>query len=111
MMCTTVLTSCAQLATTYALSQGSYIHSLVQSRELKQDELLSTALMNMYVKCGQSDRALEVWGDLERSGQPITSHITYVCALAACASMGTREALEIGQRVHSFTLNWISRLC
>eukprot|EP00026_Physarum_polycephalum_P001143 Phypoly_transcript_01144.p1 GENE.Phypoly_transcript_01144~~Phypoly_transcript_01144.p1 ORF type:complete len:1168 (+),score=70.91 Phypoly_transcript_01144:126-3629(+) len=107
-VCTSVLTSCAQLATTYALSQGSYIHSLVRSSVLKQDVQLATILMNMYVKCQQPERALEVWAELEQSAQPITSHITCVCALTACASMGTQPALEIGKRVHSIatSFNW-----
>lgn len=77
-VCTTVLTSCAQLATTFALSQGSYIQSLDRSTMLKQDVQFSTALINMYVKCEQAERALELWADLEQSSQPITSHITCV---------------------------------
>lgn len=101
---TTVLTSCAQLATTYALSQGSYIHSLVHSRVLQPDVQLFTALMNMYVKCKQPEQALEVWADLERAGKSITSHITCVCVLAACASVGTLAALEIGKRAHAYQL-------
>lgn len=103
MVCTTVLTSCAQLATQHALDQSNYILSLIYSGALKTDTQLLTALMNTYVKCGQSQKALEVWIYLEQSTHSITSHITCVCALSACANMGTKFALEIGKRIHAIT--------
>eukprot|EP00026_Physarum_polycephalum_P001283 Phypoly_transcript_01284.p1 GENE.Phypoly_transcript_01284~~Phypoly_transcript_01284.p1 ORF type:complete len:1084 (+),score=72.14 Phypoly_transcript_01284:226-3477(+) len=99
-ICTTVLTSCAQLATSHALSQGTHIHSLVRSNMVKPDSHLYTTLMNMYTKCKHPQRALEVWSELESSKQRITSHITCVGVLTACARVGTPVALEIGKRAH-----------
>lgn len=108
MVCTTVLTSCAQLSTTFALSEGSRIHSFVQSGIVKQDTQLYTALMNMYVKCKQPDKALQIWTHLKESKLKVTSHITCLCVLNACAAVGTPEALAIGELVHSFisSKNW-----
>jgi PPR repeat len=101
LVCTNVLGSCAQLATTFALDQGTYIHYLVQSGAVKPDVQLYTSLMNMYVKCWQPGRALQVWTELKQSGHNITSYITCVCALNACANVGSPEALRIGKEIHS----------
>ncbi|KAF7129427.1 hypothetical protein RHSIM_Rhsim10G0031500 [Rhododendron simsii] len=56
---TTALTACADLG---ALAQGKWLHEYVQKREgLVADAFVGTALVDMYVKCGCIDTAVEVF--------------------------------------------------
>ncbi|KAK9288048.1 hypothetical protein L1049_016494 [Liquidambar formosana] len=55
---TTVLSACASIG---ALDQGRWIHAYVDRHGIKVDAHLSTALIDMYCKCGQIDIASKVF--------------------------------------------------
>ncbi|KAG6520155.1 putative pentatricopeptide repeat-containing protein At5g37570 [Zingiber officinale] len=59
-----VLTACAHLDD---LVRGKWIHSLIMDRSetIRPDVLLSTALVNMYSKCGDMSSAAEVFDSME----------------------------------------------
>ncbi|KAM0895152.1 hypothetical protein ACQ4PT_024023 [Festuca glaucescens] len=57
----TVVTACAQVGD-FAL--GRAVHLSIQQLRMIPDSVLSNALMDMYVKCGSVDHALEVFGTM-----------------------------------------------
>ncbi|KAJ8766393.1 hypothetical protein K2173_022452 [Erythroxylum novogranatense] len=55
---TTLLSACARLG---ALDQGHWLHMYVERNGIKVDAHLSTALIDMYSKCGQIDMARKLF--------------------------------------------------
>jgi pentatricopeptide repeat protein len=53
-----VLSVCAHLS---ALKLGRWVHMYIRKHRYKLDEFLSTALVDMYMKCGCTQEALEVF--------------------------------------------------
>ncbi|XP_078171793.1 pentatricopeptide repeat-containing protein At2g22410, mitochondrial-like [Carex rostrata] len=53
-----VLSACARMS---ALELGRWVHMYIGKQRYKQDEFLSTALIDMYMKCGCMPEALEVF--------------------------------------------------
>ncbi|CAN6911111.1 unnamed protein product [Brassica oleracea] len=61
---TTALTACAQAG---ALSQGKWIHELLEKRKwIEHDVFVGTALVDMYCKCGCLETALEVFEKMSK---------------------------------------------
>ncbi|KAL5729475.1 hypothetical protein ACHQM5_002418 [Ranunculus cassubicifolius] len=56
-----LLSACAQLG---LLDQGKQIHAYIDEHMVKQDALLGTALIDMYVKCGCTTIALQIFNSL-----------------------------------------------
>ncbi|KAF9604577.1 hypothetical protein IFM89_008021 [Coptis chinensis] len=114
-MLTSVLSACASLG---ALDQGCWIHSYIDKHGIEVDAHLSTALVDMYSKCGRVEVALDVfwrapdkkvflWNSIlgglamhsrgkealtlfseMLDGQIIPNEITFICVLAACSHSG-----------------------
>ncbi|TKY58794.1 putative pentatricopeptide repeat-containing protein [Spatholobus suberectus] len=60
-----VLSACTHLG---ALDQGRWAHAYVERNKVRMTVTLGTALVDMYAKCGNIDRAMEVfWGMMERN--------------------------------------------
>ncbi|KAL4586852.1 hypothetical protein LXL04_011497 [Taraxacum kok-saghyz] len=59
---TSLLSACAS---TLTLSSGKEIHGYVIRNGIENDEFVTTALVNMYMKCGQPSRAFSVFNNLE----------------------------------------------
>ncbi|KAL5557315.1 hypothetical protein UlMin_039551 [Ulmus minor] len=57
------LSACARLG---ALEQGSWIHAYIDKNGLHIDPILGCVLIDMYVKCGNMNKALEVFRNLEK---------------------------------------------
>ncbi|KAF7809714.1 pentatricopeptide repeat-containing protein [Senna tora] len=57
------LSACAGLGT---LEQGKCIHTYIHKNGIKEDPILGCVLIDMYVKCGDMEKALEVFGRLEK---------------------------------------------
>ncbi|KAJ4815721.1 Pentatricopeptide repeat-containing protein [Rhynchospora pubera] len=55
---TSLLGACANSG---ALDQGIWIHSYLENNGIKLNPLMATAIINMYCKCGELDKALEVF--------------------------------------------------
>lgn len=90
---TTALTACADLG---ALVQGKWIHEYVKKREeLVADAFVGTALVDMYVKCGCIDTAVEVF---ER--MPARSVCSWAAMIGGFAIHGqARKAVEYLERM------------
>ena len=58
---TSILRACANIC---VISKGKYIHYDIKKRCLEEDVVISTALMAMYGKCGEVEKAKEVFGKL-----------------------------------------------
>ncbi|KAJ0982044.1 hypothetical protein J5N97_010299 [Dioscorea zingiberensis] len=57
----TALSACAHLG---ALSQGIWIHNYIRLKDLRVNVFVGTALIDMYMKCGVVDKAVEVFGTM-----------------------------------------------
>ncbi|KAK7309301.1 hypothetical protein RJT34_05908 [Clitoria ternatea] len=57
------LSACAGLG---ALEQGEWIHAYIERNEIKIDAVLGCVLIDMYVKCGEMEKALLVFSKLEK---------------------------------------------
>lgn len=112
---TTLLSACAKLG---ALDQGRWLHTYLDKSGVKADAHLSTALIDMYSKCGRIDLARKVFKETEDKkvfvwnsmlgglamhsfGEEAVelfdkmikygiepNEITYICILAACNHSG-----------------------
>ncbi|KAF6139776.1 hypothetical protein GIB67_024053 [Kingdonia uniflora] len=60
-----VVSACTHLA---ALEQGKWIHSYIKMKDLKINSILGTTLVDMYMKCGCVESALEVFHEMEEKG-------------------------------------------
>lgn len=58
-----VLSACAHLG---ALDQGSWIHSYIDKKGIHIDPILGCVLIDMYVKCGKMEQALEIFSNMEK---------------------------------------------
>ncbi|CAJ1939938.1 unnamed protein product [Sphenostylis stenocarpa] len=60
-----VLSACTHLG---ALDQGRWVHAYVERYKVRMTVTLGTALVDMYAKCGNIDKAMEIfWGMRERN--------------------------------------------
>ncbi|XP_010313676.1 pentatricopeptide repeat-containing protein At3g62890-like [Solanum lycopersicum] len=60
-----VLSACTHLS---ALDQGKWIHAYIRKNGLKVNSILGTTLVDMYMKCGCVENALEVFNAMEEKG-------------------------------------------
>ncbi|CAA7037558.1 unnamed protein product [Microthlaspi erraticum] len=83
---TSVLPACSQLA---ALEKGKRIHLSISESRLEADELLMSALLDMYSKCGDVKRASEIFESM-----PKKDVVSWTVMISAYGSHGQpREAL------------------
>uniref|UniRef100_A0A7N0RIP0 Pentatricopeptide repeat-containing protein n=1 Tax=Kalanchoe fedtschenkoi TaxID=63787 RepID=A0A7N0RIP0_KALFE len=112
------LTACAFLG---ALYQGRWIHSYIDKNKMDVDNVLGTALVDMYAKCGSIDTARHVFECLSvkdvfaytslisglanhnQTAEAMTlyvrmqnegvlpNEVTFICVLNACSRMGSVE--------------------
>ncbi|KAG5625938.1 hypothetical protein H5410_011156 [Solanum commersonii] len=110
-----VLSACTHLS---ALDQGKWIHAYIRKNGLKVNSILGTTLVDMYMKCGCVENALEVFNGMEEKGVSswnalilglamngqversldmfqkmkecgvIPNEVTFVAVLGACRHMG-----------------------
>ncbi|KAB2616514.1 pentatricopeptide repeat-containing protein [Pyrus ussuriensis x Pyrus communis] len=86
------LAACAQLG---AIDLGGWIHVYVKKQGMKMNCHLTTSLIDMYAKCGDLDKALEVFNSVERRDVFVWSAM-----IAALAMHGKgREALDCFSRM------------
>ncbi|BBH04661.1 Tetratricopeptide repeat-like superfamily protein [Prunus dulcis] len=81
------LAACAQLG---AIDLGGWIHVYIKKQVMKLNCYLTTSLIDMYAKCGDLDKALEVFNSVERRDVFVWSAM-----IAGLAMHGQgRDALE-----------------
>ncbi|CAL9117182.1 unnamed protein product [Musa textilis] len=59
---TSILSACAQLG---ALSMGKWVHQIIAEEDLELNVFVSTALIDMYAKCGSIAEARSIFDDME----------------------------------------------
>lgn len=96
-----VLAACKDIGPP-ALAVGTHVHSLLREDELEQEYMMVT-LLNMYMRCGEPLKSLELWKSFTAS---YNSHVKlpsalYTAILTACALVRTLEALEVGLAARS----------
>ncbi|PIA60942.1 hypothetical protein AQUCO_00300454v1 [Aquilegia coerulea] len=72
-----VISACTHLA---ALDQGKWIHTYIKKNDLKINTVLGTTLIDMYMKCGCVENALEIFQGMEEKG--VSSWNTIILGLA-----------------------------
>ncbi|KAJ4967728.1 hypothetical protein NE237_014429 [Protea cynaroides] len=126
---TTLLSACANLG---ALDQGRWIHAYIDRNKIEIDAHLSTALVDMYAKCGRIDISFKVfrssqdkkvflWNAIlgglamhSRGNEAVVllsemlekgikpNRITFLCVLAACSHSGL---VDDGLRIFHIMMN------
>ncbi|KAL9175037.1 hypothetical protein ABFS82_02G089800 [Erythranthe guttata] len=124
-----VVSACTQLA---ALEQGKWLDAYIRKNGLKVNTILGTTLINMYMKCGSVENAVEVFEGMEEKGvsswnalilgfaingqvgksletfeemkkcRVVPNEITFVAVLGACRHMGL---VEEGRRYFDSMVN------
>ncbi|KAL6570207.1 hypothetical protein OROMI_014721 [Orobanche minor] len=72
-----VVSACTQLA---ALDQGKWLDAYIRKKGLKVNIILGTTLVNMYMKCGSVDNAMEIFYGMEEKG--VSSYNALILGLA-----------------------------
>ncbi|XP_042494694.1 pentatricopeptide repeat-containing protein At1g08070, chloroplastic-like [Macadamia integrifolia] len=105
-----VLTACANLG---ALETGSWIHGYINKNGIEIDNNLGTALIDMYAKCGNMEKALDVFINMGRKKDVIT----WTAMIVGLAMNGRcRESLEffsnmVTERVRPDEVTFLGVLC
>ncbi|KAJ8639236.1 hypothetical protein MRB53_015930 [Persea americana] len=85
---TSVLPACSQLA---VLEQGREIHKYITENKLESNEIVMSALLDMYAKCGAVNDARWVFDSL-----PVKDFVSWTSMITAYGSHGQAiEALEL----------------
>ncbi|KAL5999530.1 hypothetical protein ACLOJK_037815 [Asimina triloba] len=89
---TSVLSACSQLA---IIDRGREIHNYIVENELKSNEIVMCALVDMYAKCGAVDDARRIFDRL-----PIKDSVSWTSMITAYGSHGqVSEALDLFHRM------------
>lgn len=103
-----VLSACSHLG---ALDQGRWAHAYIERNKLRMTVTLGTALLDMYAKCGNMNKAMEVfWGMKEKNVY------TWSSALGGLAMNGLSEkclelfSLMTKEGVHPNEVTFVSIL-
>lgn len=103
-----VLSACSHLG---ALDQGRWTHAYIEKNKLRMTVTLGTALLDMYAKCGNMNKAMEVfWGMKEKNVY------TWSSALGGLAMNGLSEkclelfSLMTKEGVHPNEVTFVSIL-
>lgn len=87
-----LLSGCANLAD---LEQGKMIHASIVKQDFELDDVLGTALINMYGKCGSLDDAENVFDRMHRQDA-----VSWTAMIASHAQNGyAKKALQIFSRM------------
>ncbi|CAM8891589.1 unnamed protein product [Rhodiola kirilowii] len=89
----TLLTGCAHLG---ALEQGQWLHGYINEHGIPMDVVVSTALIEMYAKCGCIEKSVSIFDGI-RENKDTASWTSIICGLAANGK--TTQALHYFSRM------------
>lgn len=95
---TSMLKLCTLLRTSTALEVGKSLFNKCDNRK-REDAGVVSAMVQLYVKCGQAEEAIRLWEEWQQLGRN-PNEILYICVISACASVG-KDALSVGQRLYA----------
>lgn len=90
-----VISACTNLA---ALDQGKWVHSYIRENGLKVDGILGTTLIDMYMKCGCVEIAIEVFHEMEEKRVSAWNAIIFGFAMNGFAERGLEVFSEMKRR-------------
>jgi pentatricopeptide repeat protein len=88
-----LVTACADLED---LKQGEHIHEIVKKEKI-YDGVLLRAILNMYGKCGELNKAIEVFKEIQTREHNLEAGV-FACVLNSCKIAGD---LAQGKKIHS----------
>ncbi|KAF6147074.1 hypothetical protein GIB67_036793 [Kingdonia uniflora] len=89
------LSACAQLG---AMDLGGWIHVYIKKQGLKQNCHITTSLIDMYSKCGDLEKALEVFWSAEQKDVYVWSAMIAGLGMHGCG----RDAINLFLRMQEF---------
>lgn len=105
------LSACAQLG---AIDLGGWIHVYIKKQEIKMNCHLTTSLIDMYAKCGDLEKALEVFNSVERKDVFVWSAMIAGLAMHGCGKAAIDlfyEMLEAKVKPNAVTFTNILCAC
>ncbi|KAK3205196.1 hypothetical protein Dsin_019242 [Dipteronia sinensis] len=105
------LSACSQLG---ALDVGIWIHHFIEKKNLYLNVVLGTALVDMYAKCGNITRALQVFHEM-----PERNSLTYTAVIGGLAFHGNArdaisyfsEMIDVGLKPDEITFLGVLSAC
>ncbi|KAG9153263.1 hypothetical protein Leryth_020856 [Lithospermum erythrorhizon] len=79
-----LLTGCARLG---VLEDGEWIHNYIVKKRIPIDAVVGTALMEMYAKCGRTEKSLEIFMGLKE--KDTRSWTSMICNMAMSGNAST----------------------
>lgn len=93
---TSVLSACARLG---AFEHGKWVHAYIDKSGMQVDVVLGTALIDMYAKCGNIERAKCIFDNMGHEGKDV---MAWSAIIAAMAMHGlSKECLELFEKMIS----------
>lgn len=76
-----LLGACANLG---AIDQGIWVHSYLEENNIELNPLMATAMVDMYCKCGELERALEVFDEISKKALSTWNAMILGLAIHGC---------------------------
>eukprot|EP01112_Ceratiomyxa_fruticulosa_P012827 TRINITY_DN3578_c0_g1_i14.p1 TRINITY_DN3578_c0_g1~~TRINITY_DN3578_c0_g1_i14.p1 ORF type:complete len:143 (-),score=39.22 TRINITY_DN3578_c0_g1_i14:284-712(-) len=92
-----ILSAISNLGPT-ALEKGKQIHQHITQHKLDTDVILLNSLIQMYTKCGEPNKSIELYDQMIANNITPTE-ITFTNILSAISNLGP-TALEKGKQIH-----------
>ncbi|XP_010243684.1 PREDICTED: pentatricopeptide repeat-containing protein At2g42920, chloroplastic [Nelumbo nucifera] len=89
-----LLNACSGLG---ALEQGEWLHTYIEKNEIETNSIVSTAIIDMYCKCGCVDKALQVFETISEKGLSCWNSMILGLAINGCG----KEAIQFFSRLQS----------
>ncbi|CAH9062203.1 unnamed protein product [Cuscuta epithymum] len=90
-----IMTACARLGD---ISNAKYVHNLMIERNIKLNYILSSALIDMYSKCGNIETAREIFSRVDRGNICVWNAMINGLATHGLASESVKVFSEIGTK-------------
>nr|POE79276.1 pentatricopeptide repeat-containing protein, chloroplastic [Quercus suber] len=92
-----LLNACARLG---ALRQGEWIHDFIRKNDFELNVIVSTAIIDMYCKCGTIEKALQTFEAAPKKGLPCWNSMIFGLAMNGCEE----EAIHLFSKLQSMNL-------
>ncbi|KAK7849358.1 pentatricopeptide repeat-containing protein [Quercus suber] len=83
-----------------ALRQGEWIHDFIRKNDFELNVIVSTAIIDMYCKCGTIEKALQTFEAAPKKGLPCWNSMIFGLAMNGCEE----EAIHLFSKLQSMNL-------
>lgn len=84
------------------LCVGDSVYNYIRTHAIHCDIYLDTTLMNMFIRCVNIKKSMEVWNSMQKRGV-VGNKIMYLSITKSCAVVG-ENALIIGEIIHNYII-------